>query len=351
MSPSPTVPFSFPSPSTSPARYDGIQPVANANGAESFILNVPYRSQYDGSPYQNSNCGPAALAMVLEAYGIPATNEQIRAIANQLQGTTSYDAGVAIDYLQAIAQQAGLRTEGLTSSDGHYRKWSMADLIREVRSGYPVITLVHYATLPDHSGSLSTSDHYIVVIGVTSQGFVVNDPAFTGNGGYQRLLRPDQLIGAWRDASIPEQAVAFLPPVGKPNLALLSGVRSPTPAGPLVQQSIRSTPAAPAQRPAPLPAIATLAPSGERPSVDSAAAPAGAVAASPAVGLSQWRHSVPRANSEARLVASPMETEPLALATAPDRRPAGNVPLVALVVGLVAAGAFAILRLPGPDSR
>ncbi len=288
--------------------------------------------------------------MVLQAYVIQATNEQIRAIANQLQGTTSYDAGVAIDYLQAIAQQAGLRTEGLTSSDGHYRKWSMADLIREVRSGYPVITLVHYATLPDHNGSPSTSDHYIVVIGVTSQGFVVNDPAFTGNGGYQRLLRPAELISAWRDASIPEQAVAFLPPVGKPNLALLSGIRSPTPAGTLVQQSIRLTPPAPVQQPAPLPAIATGVPSGERRPANSSLAPDGAVAAPPA-GLSAWQHSMTRANAEPRLAASPAAAPVRARPTPLSQRPIDNVPLVAVVVGLVAVGAFAILRLPGPDRR
>ncbi len=324
--------------------------MADANGAESFILNVPYRSQYDGSAYQNSNCGPAALGMVLQAYGIQASNEQIRAVANRMQGTTSYDTGIALDNLQAIAQQVGLHTEGLTSPDGHYHTWSMADLIREIRRGYPVITLVHYATLPDHSGSPSTSDHYIVVIGVTSQGFVVNDPAFTGNGGYRQLLRPSQLIAAWRDASIPEQAVAFLPPAGTPSLALLNEAGDPGPLSPLTRQSIRST-TVPVTNPSPLPAIPTIA----RPEDDGTAASVVTAPGAPhpplTMRLGQWQHSRSPATASTRLSSSRTGEPPTVGATANARKPESSLLLVGLILVLVAAGAVAILRLPGQDSQ
>lgn len=157
--------------------------------------------------------------MVLEAYGSNSSNSQLRALADRLQGTSGYNDGIALDYLAAIARQAGLKTVGLSTPDGHYRRWSIGDLILSVRHGYPVITLVHYASLPGHAGSLSTSDHYVVVVGVAPQGFVINDPAYPGSDGYHLLLRPDQLLVAWHDAEIQGQAAAFLPPSGQ--LALM----------------------------------------------------------------------------------------------------------------------------------
>ncbi len=189
---------------------------------ETLILAVPFRSQYDGSPYQYANCGPAGLGMILEAYGISMTTEELRALANQIQGTTSTDAGVSLEVLDLIARRAGLRTEGLQSPDGRPRRWSIADIIRTVRQGYPVIILVHFTALPDHAGARTPSDHYVVVIGVTRDGFIINDPAFPGSAGAHRLLRPADLINAWQEATPPQQADAFLPPEGHPNLALLS---------------------------------------------------------------------------------------------------------------------------------
>jgi len=290
--------------------------------------------------------------MVLQAYGVQATNEQLRTLADRLQGTTSYDDGVALDYLQAIAQRAGLRTDGLTTADGHYRTWSMADVIREVRRGYPVITLVHYATLPDHASSHSSSDHYVVVIGVTDQGFVVNDPAFTDNGGYRRLLTPDQLINAWRAAGIPDQAVAFLPPVGKPNLALLSETGHPTPA-PLVGPLQRT--AAPTQTsgsPWDLPSEPSVAPARALDtSREAIAPPPGPTVAAWALGLGQWRHV---AGGEATSAVPSPPTSDTPSSTAPGavghRTPEFPLPTL-IVAGLIAAGALLILTLPGGRTR
>ena len=320
---------------------------------------MPFRSQYDGSPYQNSNCGPAALAMVLQAYGIDVSIGQIRARANEIQGTSSYDDGVALDYLQSIGQETGLRTEGLTTGDGHYRAWSMADVIREVRSGYPVITLVHYATLPDHATSQSSSDHYIVVIGVTRDGFVVNDPAFTSDGGLHRVLRPDQLIAAWRDAGIHDQAVAFLPPLGKPDLALLDQASNRS-ASLLQNQSAGSN--------APPPVVAYPPPSrssGGTTVADPAATPGPAVPA-PAkaklptglVNLGRWQHNAMESQSDllGPPIASPgrppatVVTPTVATALSATPAPFDPTPVLAVVI-LIVTGALAILRLPGPDGR
>jgi hypothetical protein len=357
ISPSPALPFITPPPlpSASPAPYDGIQPLTATSGPDSFILNVPYRSQYDGSLYQNSNCGPAALAMVLQAYGVQASIEQIRSVADRLQGTTSYDSGIAIDYLQVIAQQTGLRTDGLTTSDGHYRKWSMADLIQEIRRGYPVITLVHYATLPDHRTSTSTSDHYVVVIGVTGDGFVVNDPAFTGDGGARRLLRPDQLMNAWRDASIPDQAVAFLPPLGKPNLALLDQTSTSNPgftvsgAQPSIQSAATVTTENHWQVPTPPTAASSKTTNASQ---STTAPPPGPAIASWAIGLSQWKHGDHVSQIEPTSVLQSASIAPATNSLDAANRTDHGIPLSTLVVAaVIAAGAIAILKMPGADPR
>src|SRR5205809_6321542 len=39
---------------------------------DEHVLQLPYRSQLDGSTYAGANCGPTALLMVLSYYGIDA---------------------------------------------------------------------------------------------------------------------------------------------------------------------------------------------------------------------------------------------------------------------------------------
>jgi len=302
-------------------------------------LKVPFRSQYDASPYQFANCGPAALAMVLQAYGVDVSNQRLRDIADQLQGTTGYSDGVALDYLQMIARQAGLRTDGLTGPDGSYRRWSIGDVIQEVRRGYPVITLVHFAALPRHATSGSTSDHYIVVVGVTSAGFVINDPAAVAAEGYRQLLRPEQLLAAWSAAGIQNQAVAFLPPTTSP-------IPLPASAGNLV-----------AAKPAPTPAVAALPvtlPTAASPAIASEAAVgrAGAGLGPPPqpslVELVQrihdWQHASPVATLKAGPPTATTSGGTLVLA---ERDTSDPSPLpTLLVIGIIGAIGLAIVKAP-----
>lgn len=321
---------------------------------------MPYRSQYDGSPYQNSNCGPTALGMVLQAYGIQATTEQLRAAANQLQGTTGYDQGVSLDFLQAIAQEAGLRTEGLIGANGRYRQWSMADLIGEVRRGYPVITLVRYATLPDHTGSTSESDHYVVIIGVSDQGLIINDPAFTGNGGYRRPLGPDALMKAWRAASIPEQAVAFLPPSGKTSLAMLNvrigqlGTESQSKAVSPTSENALPPPFLPPDQSLVLPGVRSPTPSATAVAVESVPPPPGPETARWVVSLSQWKHRSP--NAPPSPLTGSIASRSTPVSHTEDRQPGPSLPMPSMplpifaVIALVGLGTMLILTMPGPGS-
>ena len=178
-----------------------------------LALDVPVRSQFDGTEYQAANCGPASLGMVLEAFGVEASTSGLRNLANRRQGTYDRDAGIALPYLADIAATAGVRAFGL--SDGAaYHRWSVEEVRDQVRRGHPVITLVKLRELPDHAGTRSDTDHYVVVVGLDGERLLVNDPARAGELGFRRPLTPDQLERAWDASSIQRHAVAFAAPPG-----------------------------------------------------------------------------------------------------------------------------------------
>jgi len=254
----PSGPSPTPTPAPPIAAVNGIKSLSVSQDASGVVLGVPMRSQYDSSPYQYANCGPASLGMVLQAFGLPVPTADIRDLANHLQGTYGYDDGIALDYLQDIGRQAGLGTEGLYGSDGRYQRWSTSEISQEVQQGHPVITLVHYASLPNHLGAATPSDHYVVVVGVTTRGFLINDPASVDNAGFRQLVTPNQLLDAWNASSIPEQAVAFLPRAG--GLASRLGVSETVRQAPTPQPSTSETRLAAARSPAVAPPTSTATP-------------------------------------------------------------------------------------------
>lgn len=173
-------------------------------------LDVPIRSQFDGSEFQSSNCGPAALAMVLDAFGVEIPTPKLRNLANVLQGTFDAENGIALDFLGVIAQEAGLRTLGL-KEQSRYKMWTVDDVRSEIRYGHPVITLVRMRELPDHAPVRTAddvTDHYVVVVGLFGDDFLINDPAIPGVMGQHRVISGEQLERAWEASSVPRQAMA-----------------------------------------------------------------------------------------------------------------------------------------------
>ncbi|HLH22754.1 MAG TPA: C39 family peptidase [Chloroflexota bacterium] len=172
-------------------------------------LGVPARGQYDGTPYQDANCGPSALAMILEAYGLKISTAKVREYANYLQGTYGYDDGIALDYLAELGRRANLRPMGLYQSGGGYRRWSVDDVRAAVQKGYPVIALTVYRLLPGSGGYGGNVNHYIVIDGLLGDDFLYNDSAYGASGAKALVITPDQLETAWARADIPHHAVAF----------------------------------------------------------------------------------------------------------------------------------------------
>ncbi|MBV9894624.1 MAG: C39 family peptidase [Chloroflexi bacterium] len=172
-------------------------------------LGVPFRSQMDGGDFQYVNCGPASLTMVLAGFGLNVGPSQVRDYLNNLIDNFDTELGTSLDVLSSIASQAGLTPMDLYSDQGGYRNWSTDAVRWHVQQGHPVITLVKYRNLPGHTSSVSEFDHYIVITGLTPNGFIYNDGAFATTLGYGLEISDVELEYAWENSSIPHHAVAL----------------------------------------------------------------------------------------------------------------------------------------------
>lgn len=190
------------------------------------VLAVPLRSQLDGTAYAEANCGPASLAMVLEAYGLRPTIPELRALANRLQGTTSPDIGVWPEVLAQVAAAYGLQVTGPRPF------WTAEEVRAALDRREPVITVVQYRALPSNGASIATTDHYIVLTGYQGDRFFYNDPAFADEAGFGRIITEAQLKRAWAGAAAPGIVLAVGPGPGFEAVPDLLTARLPVPPDP-----------------------------------------------------------------------------------------------------------------------
>ena len=114
-----------------------------------IIENVPFYSQ---ETYQ---CGPAALAGVLNYWGVPETPEEIAGeiFSKSARGTLNID-------MELYAQKKGLRAESY--------KGSIEDIKEKIHDGYPLIVLVDMGVL------FYQANHFMVITGFSEDGVIVN---------------------------------------------------------------------------------------------------------------------------------------------------------------------------------
>jgi hypothetical protein len=192
-------------------RYAAVVPAERQEIAfSSFRLAVPFRTQKDGSRFQGSNCGPATLGMVLEAFGMTQSNDDLRFETHTYQDTVGRRGGTALQHMASVALDYGVAPLGLYAGREEFAAWTIDDVRSELRAGRPVIPLVKYRLLPGYEGSTVRYDHYIVLHGISGDGFVYHDPAQESPvKGASRWISAEQLDHAMSSASISRQAVAF----------------------------------------------------------------------------------------------------------------------------------------------
>jgi Peptidase_C39 like family len=178
-------------------------------------INVPYRSQLDGSDYQESNCGPTTLGMALEAFGMNLAAPDLRHQVLDAENfePTDDNAGSFIWALARVAQGHGVHPRGLYDGDGGLHHWSVDEIRNSLRQGQPVIVQVVYRGLPGREDSGYYGDHYIIVTGLLGDNFLYNDPIGGPTAheapGYDRVITPAQLQRAMRASDTQYAFAAF----------------------------------------------------------------------------------------------------------------------------------------------
>jgi hypothetical protein len=149
--------------------------------------------------------------MVLDGFGIAGqATDDLRFRAHTYQGTVGMRTGTALEHLARVAEDFELPTHGLYDSSGRFRSWSINEMRAQLQVGRPVMSLVRLYLLPGYEGSGTRWGHYILLTGLTEDGFFYSDPLKTdpaaGRGGW---ISSDQLSAAMGNSLVPGQAVAF----------------------------------------------------------------------------------------------------------------------------------------------
>jgi hypothetical protein len=158
------------------------------------VLTLDYKSQYDADASASRNdCGPACLAMLLNALGIAATTDAV-----------FHRTGAAAEGYVSMAQlmRAG---ESYRAPLEFRRGWGLGELRAMLDLARPVIALVHYAVFSELEPGVSTQSpfrgpHFVLVVGYDEHHVVVHDPLWTGvrraEGAYKQWPNPVWLA-AW----------------------------------------------------------------------------------------------------------------------------------------------------------
>jgi hypothetical protein len=165
-------------------------------------LTVPYRTQLDGSSYADANCGPASVAMALDAIGKRDSLESLRSAALQLQDIAGCDdCGTYIQHLAAVAESRGAATFGLRDDPETFHRWTLDEIRQQLRQERVVIPQVKFRPLPGRNKAQYWGDHYIVVVGLAGNSFIYNDPVDSDGRGYGRLISAEGLERAMAGAN------------------------------------------------------------------------------------------------------------------------------------------------------
>ena len=174
-------------------------------------LDIPYRTQLDGSISSASNCGPASVSMAIESFGIYVPTAQARAIATRAMGVYDPFGGTTLESLRAVAEKHGLQGLDL-HENGRYKRWTLDDVRTHLRAGHPVIPQLRYRMMPGREWVWVGYDHYVVITGMVGDDFIINDPIGI-NGHGERVLTGQQLQRAWMNSDFPGAAVAIARPL------------------------------------------------------------------------------------------------------------------------------------------
>jgi len=179
--------------------------------ANDVRLDVPYRTQLDGSISAAANCGPASVAMSMGSFGIGVPTAQVRSLTSRFMGSWDPFSGTTLESLRDVAQSYGLQGLDL-KENGRYKRWTPDDIRAHLRAGHPVIPQLRYRLMPGREWVWVTYDHYVTITGFVGDEFIFNDP-ISLNGKGERTMTTQQLLRAWMNSDAPGAALAVARPL------------------------------------------------------------------------------------------------------------------------------------------
>lgn len=179
---------------------------------EGVWMRVPFRTQLDGSPSEDSNCGPVSIGMALQFFHLGVPTAELRSIAEELQGTSDPELGFSIQFLEGTVDRVGLRGVELEIEPERLKPWTIDDVRRHLGQGHPVIVELRYNAMPGRSMAAFAEDHYVVLTGMLGDDFIYNDSVDVDGPGYGRLISEEDLKLAWGSSYFPWAAFAVSAP-------------------------------------------------------------------------------------------------------------------------------------------
>lgn len=158
------------------------------------IPSIPYKSQYDPDANEFRNdCGPACLAMLLNAFGFNASTNVVYAKTGAKPNNY-----VSVAQLMRVALSYGV-------SFDYFGRWTLTQLIEAVHKGKGIIALIHYGALSQINPGISTQNpfegpHFVVVVGADDTHIFVNDPLWKESRrsqGFRKAWTHSQFMEAW----------------------------------------------------------------------------------------------------------------------------------------------------------
>lgn len=162
-------------------------------------LKVPYRSQWDADAKDHkADCGPACLAMILNALGDPITPDELYRYIGE-RGVNEYTSFT--DLRNAARKRANLTT----TRRNFFPTRAIKDARKTIDAGKPFVALVNYAYWDGFLHNGFKGSHFVVVVGYNEKHIIAHDPLFRGsrrNLGAYHAFTNAQFSQAWGGFSV-----------------------------------------------------------------------------------------------------------------------------------------------------
>lgn len=162
-------------------------------------LAVPFITQYSGQPTQNSDCGPASVAMVMQYLGLRPwvmTDGQFITYVRSLTGNTS-GGDTNFPQLEQAIRAFGPAAIEVPATLSPAPTAQVEDINFALGGGAAVIALVHGETLGRFTNP-PYGDHWVVVRGFSSDGSTV----YLNDSDYRTGKLPKKWINGGADIAI-----------------------------------------------------------------------------------------------------------------------------------------------------